>query len=273
MVALAFSGKTVITLVWSLCAPSASPYEFTEVALDWQTSKLACVWHCSVGTLCADPGTLLSLASEERKQKALVPSLLALSAHVVASSVFQKLFQPQDQTIGTIWQIPLHLPATDSWLPWSWRVMLPCCMSLEKQLNIHKPQIIVFVHLLAQLKQSFCAKLVLPGPLSVGSLIFQLREDAMDTTFFEKTSTSGKKCIPNMFYFKAFDTKILNFPCPVLVFFFQKKTKVIMSVLNMTETPVFSLALWRISHSVMVKIVVIRFLRLLWGMNYSGIAE
>lgn len=93
--------------------------------------------------------------------------------------------------------------------------MLPCCMSLEKQLNIHKSQIIVFVHLLAQLKQSFCAKLVLPGPLSVGSLIFQLREDVMDTTFFEKTSTSGKKCIPNMFYFKAFDTKILNFPCRV----------------------------------------------------------
>lgn len=141
--------------------------------------------------------------------------------------------------------------------------MLPCCMSLEKQLNIHKPQIIVFVHLLAQLKQSFCAKLVLPGPLSMGSLIFQLREDVMDTTFFEKTSTSGKKCIPNMFYFKAFDTKILNFPCPVLFFFFQKKTKVIMSVLNMTETLVFSLALWRISQSVMVKIVVIRFLRLL----------
>lgn len=143
--------------------------------------------------------------------------------------------------------------------------MLPCCMSLEKQLNIHKSQIIVFVHLLAQLKQSFCAKLVLPGPLSMGSLIFQLREDVMDTTFFEKFfSTSGKKCIPNMFYFKAFDTKILNFPCRVFCFVFsQKKTKVIMSVLNMTETPVFSLALWRISQSVMVKIVVIRFLRLL----------
>lgn len=37
------------------------------MALDWQTSKLACVWHCSVGTFCTDPGTLLSLASEERK--------------------------------------------------------------------------------------------------------------------------------------------------------------------------------------------------------------
>lgn len=227
MVALAFSGRTVITLVWSLCVPSALPYEFTEVALDWQTSNLACVWHCSVGTLCADPGMLLSLASEERKQKALVPSLFALSAHMVASSVFLKLFQPQDQIIGTIWQIPLHLPAIDSWLSWSWWVMLHCCrlvMSMEKQLNIHKSLIMVSVHLLAQLKQSFCAKLILPGPLSVGSLIFQMRDHVMDTTGFEKSSSSVIKCIVNMFHFKAFDTKILNFPCPVvffcLVFFF-----------------------------------------------------
>lgn len=146
MVALAFSGKTVITLVWSLYAPPALPYEFTEVALDWQTSKLACVWHCSVGTLCADPGTLLSLASEEREQKALVPSVLALSAHMVASSVLQTLYQTQDQIVGTIWQIPLHLPAMDCWLPWSWWVKLPCCrpvMSTEKQLNIHKALMIV----------------------------------------------------------------------------------------------------------------------------------
>lgn len=141
MVALALSGKTVITLVWSLCAPPALPYEFTEVALDWQTSKLACVWHCSVGTLCADPGTLLSLAPEERKQKALLPSLLALSAHMVASSVFQELLQPQDQIVGTIWQFPPYLQALDSWLPWSWWAVLPCCrlvMSMEKQLNVHK---------------------------------------------------------------------------------------------------------------------------------------
>jgi len=28
-------------------------------------------------------------------------------------------------------------------------------------------------------------------------------------------STSRSKCILNMFYFKVFDIKLLNFPCPV----------------------------------------------------------
>lgn len=39
---------------------------------------------------------------------------------------------------------------------------------------------------------------------------------------FEEISTSGRKCIPNMFYVKVFDIKLLNFPCPV---FFQNGNK------------------------------------------------
>lgn len=143
-------------------------------------------------------------------------------------------------------------------------------MSTEKQLNIHKALMIVS---LSTSLQSFCAKLILPGPSSVGSLIFLMREDVTDTTDFEKSSSSGIKCITNMFSFKTYGTKKSQFSLSSDYFLFpKKKTKGIMSVPNMTESPVFSLALGRISQSVMVKIVT-RFLGLLEGMNYRGITE
>lgn len=103
--------------------------------------------------------------------------------------------------------------------------MLPCCMSLEKQLNIHKSQIIVFVHLLAQLKQSFCAKLVLPGPLSMGSLIFQLREDVMDTTFLRRLPLQAKNVSQICSTSKPLTQKFLIFLVECFDFFFPKENK------------------------------------------------
>lgn len=64
-----------------------------------------CLTLFSGNTLCR-PRHAPLFGIRGKKTKSLVPSLLALSAHImVAFSIFKKLLQ--DQIIGAIWQIPL----------------------------------------------------------------------------------------------------------------------------------------------------------------------
>lgn len=146
MVALAFSGQTVITLVWSLCAPSALPW------VHWGGPGLAelqtgvCLTLFSGNTLCRprhDP--LLGITGNKTKDLGS-KSVGFISTRGCLLRLPKAVSTPEDQTIGTVWQIPLHLPATDNWLPWSWWVMLSCCrlvVGMEKELNSHKSLIIV----------------------------------------------------------------------------------------------------------------------------------